>query len=61
MSVTDWADLEDNRVGPILRELAEAIEATDDPVMLSRISSRLRYMNGPVNSLRQRAEKARRS
>ena len=57
MSVRDWADLEDNRIGPLLRELAEAIEATDDPVMLSRISSRLRYMSGSVNSLRQKRER----
>lgn len=56
MAVSDWADLKDNRIGPLLRELAEAIEDTDDVELLSRISSRLRYMSGSVNSLRQRKE-----
>lgn len=57
MSVKDWADLNDNRFGPILRELAEAVEDCDDQDMLYKIQRRLIYMSGAVNSHRQRIEK----
>jgi len=54
MAVSDWADLDDNRIGPILRELAYAIEATEDDDMLRKIANRLKFMSGSVHSLRHR-------
>ena len=58
MSVSDWADLDDNRVGPILKELAAAIEGTEDEVTLYKIQRRLLFMSSAVNSLRQKREMA---
>lgn len=52
MAVSDWADLEDNRVGPILKELAAAIESTDDDETLRKIANRLKFMSGSVHSQR---------
>ena len=52
MAVRDWADLDDNRIGPILRQLAEAIEETDDDETLRRIANRLKFMSGSVHTLR---------
>ena len=52
MSVRDWADLKDNRVGPILRELADAIEETDDDETLRKIANRLKFMASSVHSQR---------
>jgi len=54
MSVMDWADLQDNRIGPILRELAEAAEATNDDETLRQLASRLKFMAGAIQSHRQR-------
>ena len=54
MSIRDWADLQDNRLGPILRELAEAAEATNDDETLRQLANRLKFMAGAVNSHRQR-------
>lgn len=56
MSAKDWADLGDNRVGPLMMQMAEAIEETSDPALLSKISSRLKFMSGAVNSQRQLQE-----
>jgi len=55
MPVSDWADMGDNRIGPILRELARAIEETRDDETLRQIQNRLKFMSGAVNSQRQRA------
>lgn len=54
MSIKDWADLNDNRLGPILRELADAAESTADDETLRQLSSRLKFMAGAVNSHRHR-------
>lgn len=54
MSVSDWADLGDNRIGPILRELANAIEETEDDETLRKIANRLKFMSGAVHSQRHR-------
>ena len=39
-----WADLGDNRVGPLMRELADAIADTDDADTLYRLHRRLMSM-----------------
>lgn len=57
MAIRDWADLEDNRIGPILRELAEVLEDTDDPVILAKVANRLKFMSGSIHSHRERVEK----
>ena len=54
MSVKDWADLDDNRIGPLLKELAQAIEETDDDETLRKTANRLKFMAGSVHSLRAR-------
>ena len=56
MSVKDWADLNDNRFGPMLRELADAIEDCESPEMLYRVQRRLLYMSSATNSHRQRID-----
>jgi hypothetical protein len=48
MPVSDWADMDDNRIGPILRELAAAIEDTRDDETLRRVQNRLKFMSGSV-------------
>ena len=55
MSVTDWADLDDNRIGPILMDLAKAIEETEDDETLRKVANRLKFMSGSVHSQRNRS------
>lgn len=45
-----WADVGDNRIGPLMRELVEAIADSNDPDMIKRIASRLKFLSGSVNS-----------
>jgi hypothetical protein len=52
MSVRDWADLNDNRIGPILRDLAEAVQGTTDDETLRQLANRLKFMAGAVHSHR---------
>lgn len=54
MSIKDWADLNDNRLGPILRDLAEAAEGTTDDETLRQLANRLKFMAGAVHSHRHR-------
>lgn len=54
MSIKDWADLNDNRLGPILRELADAAESTTDDETLRQLANRLKFMAGAVHSHRYR-------
>jgi len=54
VSIKDWADLNDNRLGPILRDLAEAAEDTTDDETLRRLANRLKFMAGAVHSHRYR-------
>ena len=56
MSAKDWADLNDNRFGPILRDLAEAIDDCENSEILFRVQRRLTYMAGATNSHRQRID-----
>lgn len=54
MSIKDWADLNDNRIGPILQDLAGAAENTTDDETLRQLANRLKFMAGAVNSHRHR-------
>ena len=49
-----WADLGDNRIGPLLKELVAAIADTENPELLQRLSVRLKFMSGSVNSMARR-------
>lgn len=49
-----WADLGDNRIGPILKELVLAIGDTEDDETLRKIANRLKFMSGSVHSIRNR-------
>ena len=49
-----WADVGDNRFGPIMKELADAVLAEDDPVKLTKIANRLKFMSSSVMSHRDR-------
>jgi hypothetical protein len=55
-----WANLGDNRVGPIMRELVEALSDCDDTDKLRRIASRLKFLSSSVYSHANRVDKARR-
>ena len=54
MTIGDWADLQDNRLGPILRELAKAAEETTDDETLRQLANRLKFMAGAVHSHRHK-------
>lgn len=56
MGVRFWVDLGDNRIGPLLSALAQAIEDTDDPETLHRLSSRLQRMSSSVKDLAREKE-----
>lgn len=55
-----WADLGDNRVGPIMRELVDALVDCDDTDKLRRIASRLKFLSGSVYSLANRVDRQNR-
>ena len=57
MSVKDWADLNDNQIGPYLRELAEALESCDDPDKIRAVARRLKFMSGSCYTLAHYVEK----
>lgn len=49
-----WADVGDNRIGPLMRELVEAIADCDNPDTIKRISVRLKFLSSSVNSYANR-------
>lgn len=55
-----WADIGDNRVGPILKELVDALADCEEPEALRRIASRLKFMSSSVNSHANRLAKKQR-
>lgn len=46
-----WADLGDNRVGPLLRELIEALEDANDPHMTRKVARRIRMLSSSLDSM----------
>jgi hypothetical protein len=45
-----WADLGDNRIGPILLQLVDAIQDSDDTDTLRKLANRLKFMSGSIHS-----------
>lgn len=46
-----WADIGDNRIGPIMRELVEAIADCADPHEVRRIARNLKFLSSSINSM----------
>ncbi len=50
-----WSDLGDNRIGPILRELTEAL-ADSDPAFVRRVAARMRLMASSLECMSRRMD-----
>ena len=48
---TFWADLGDNRIGPLLREVIEALEEANDPHMTRKVARRIRMLSSSLDSM----------
>lgn len=46
----EWADLGDNRLGPILKELVEATIEDGDPDKIYRLANRLKFLSSSMHS-----------
>lgn len=46
-----WADIGDNRIGPIIRDLIEAIADCSDPHEVRRIARNLKFLSSSINSM----------
>lgn len=46
-----WADIGDNRIGPIMRELIEAIADCHDPHEVRRIARNLKFLSSSICSM----------
>jgi len=46
-----WADIGDNRVGPIMRELIEALADSDDPHFVRQTARRIRLLASSLESM----------
>lgn len=46
-----WADIGDNRVGPLMRELVVAISEITDPHEVRRIARNLKFLSSSINSM----------
>lgn len=49
-----WADVGDNRIGPLIRELIEALAESDDPHKVRHIARRLRLLASSLESMSHR-------
>lgn len=49
-----WADIGDNRVGPLLRELIEALADSDDPHFVRSVAQRITRLSSSLNSMAHR-------
>lgn len=49
-----WADIGDNRVGPLLRELIEALADSDDPHFVRKVAQRMTRLSSSLNSMAYR-------
>jgi hypothetical protein len=60
MSIKSWADyLDDNRIGPLMRELCDAIEECEDPSLLRRTEVCLRNLSNSTSSIKWQKIKER--
>lgn len=46
-----WADLGDNRVGPIMRELIESLAESGDPHFVRKVSRRIRLLASSLDTM----------
>lgn len=46
-----WADIGDNRVGPLIRELIEALADSGDPHFVRKTARRLHLLSSSLNSM----------
>jgi hypothetical protein len=49
-----WADTGDNRIGPLLRELIEALADTNDPHLVKAMARRIHMLSSSLNSMAHR-------
>lgn len=49
-----WADIGDNRVGPLMRELIEALADSDDPHFVRQTARRIRLLASSLESMSHR-------
>lgn len=53
-----WANVGDNRVGPLMRELIEALAESDDPHFVRQISRRIQLLSSSLNSMAHKMAKS---
>lgn len=46
-----WADLGDNRVGPLIREMIEALADSDDPHFVRQTARRIRLLASSLETM----------
>lgn len=46
-----WADLGDNRIGPIIREMIDALEDSESPHLVRKVSRRLRMLSSSLDAM----------
>lgn len=46
-----WAEIGDNRVGPLMREMIEAIADSDDPHFIRSVALRIRRLAGSLETI----------
>lgn len=49
-----WAQLGDNRVGPLMAELIEAIAESEDPHFVRKVARRIRMLAGSLESMSEK-------
>lgn len=49
-----WADVGDNRVGPLMRELIEALADSGDPHFVRKMSRRIRLLSSSLETMAHR-------
>tara|TARA_R110002153_G_scaffold27427_2_gene85132 strand:+ start:679 stop:864 length:186 start_codon:yes stop_codon:yes gene_type:complete len=56
VAVKDWADfVKDNRIGPLLRDLGDALEECEDPQLIAKATQIMVHMGFSAQSIiRQR-------
>ena len=49
-----WAEIGDNRIGPLMRELIEALAESDDPHFVRLVARRTRLLSSSLESMAHR-------
>lgn len=53
-----WADIGDNRIGPLIRELIEAVGDTDDPHLIKQTARRMRMLSSSIDCIAHEKSKS---